>query len=114
MSDTASTEGFTRCSMFPLSNIIAKPFVVRSPTPFNVPFYSDFVKISEMLQKFAENHQDSQSPKEKGELEELVKSTQELSMKVSIIMDQNESSSKTHIRKDSLGLSKGLLSKSIH
>ena len=58
MIDTASTEGFQKNNMLLFSNLIAKPFVMRSFNPFNVPYYADFLKISNMVEKFAEKNKD--------------------------------------------------------
>lgn len=70
-----------------LAALINRPVVIRYIDPRLVPLLAELGKLSDMVQKYAEKAESSQSIKDKIELEDLVKSSKVLSAKMISIIE---------------------------
>jgi len=73
-----------------LSTLINRPVIIRYIDPRLVPLLAELGKLSDMVQKYAEKIESSNSLDEKIELSDLVKSSKDLEAKMINIIEQQE------------------------
>ena len=67
--------------------VMSKPMVIRYIDPRIVPLMVEMGKLSRMVQTFAEKSEQDSQVEEKEELEDMIRSSKDLSNKMSMIME---------------------------